>query len=415
MKSWFDWFPNGSIGYYKETTKTFYIQQEDIEAEVLFCPLEDANDVRNLLSLELTGACIAEFREMDSEVFEALDGRLGRYPRKIDGGPSWVGVWGDSNAPEEDSYWYAMMEGLDPKDQRVKKPNSIEVFKQPPAVVRRVDGGYDIHPLAENLPNLPADYYHALVRDKTDDFIRVNALVEYGRSHGGLPVHTRFRKETHVSRSSLRPNKDLLLLVSADFGLTPAMVLKQQDAFGRVLTLDEVVTFGMGIERAIETRLLPLLRSKYDGFEMFVTGDPSGATGAQSDEVSCADIFRKYRSKGLGKVKFAYSNNPVHRQGATDHFLSLLDDNGLPCYQIDPSCVWLIQALGGKYMWKKHRDGRHMENIEKNDWSHIAEASQYADMYFERGGRRKAEHREDSWLDAMQRQQRSGNIYATAR
>src|SRR5688572_6776242 len=36
MKSWFDWFPNGSIGYYVSTTKTYHIKQGDLDAEVCF-------------------------------------------------------------------------------------------------------------------------------------------------------------------------------------------------------------------------------------------------------------------------------------------------------------------------------------------------------------------------------------------
>jgi hypothetical protein len=219
-------------------------------------------------------------------------------------------------------------------------------------------------------------------------------MCEYGRSKGGKPVHPMFNRAMHVARAPLIPNKNNLLLIAADFGLTPAMVLKQQDAFGRVLAFDSIATFGMGIERAIETKLLPLMRRKYDGFDVFVTGDPSGNTGSQSDEVSCADIFRRYRNKGLGKVKLAWSNNPVHRHGATDHFLSMLVDRGMAAYQIDPGAVELISALEGGFMWKKYKDGRPAAEVEKNEHSHVGEANNYGDMYFERGGRRKAELKE---------------------
>jgi hypothetical protein len=236
-------------------------------------------------------------------------------------------------------------------------------------------------------------------------------MCEYGRSKGGKPVHPMFNRAMHVSSTPLIPNKDNLLLVSADFGLTPAMVIKQQDAFGRVLTFDSIATFGMGIERAIETRLLPLMRRKYDGFDVFVTGDPSGNTGSQSDEVSCADIFRRYKRKGLGKVKLAWSNNPIHRHGATDHFLSMLVDRGRPAYQIDSGAVELIEALEGGFMWKKNKDGRPATEVEKNESSHTGEANNYGDMYFERGGRRKAELKER----VAQPVQAQPNIYATPR
>ena len=411
MKTWFDWFPNGSLGYYKETGKTYYIKQNDIDCEVIFRALDDASDVKNLLSLELTGAYLNEFRDIAREIVEALDGRIGRYPRMNEGGPTWTGIWGDSNMPEEGSYWERTCEGYDPDDSKTKKDNEWSVFKQPPGMIRTASGEYIDNPLAENIENLPPGYYKHLITGKTDEFIRTFVMCEYGRSKGGKPVHPMFNREIHVAKSPIIPNPKNLLLISADFGLTPAIVLKQQDAFGRVLALDEIVTFGMGIERAIETKLLPLLRRKYDGYDCQVTGDPSGNSGSQADETSCADIFRRYARKGLGKVKLAWSNNPVHRQGATDHFLSMLVDRGMPAYQIDPGCEWLIQALGGKFQFKKTKDGRESAEVEKNDFSHIGEANQYADMFWERGGRRKAEIKERGAFSA----QNEVNCYATPR
>ena len=394
MRTFLNWFPSGTIGYYKETGTTYFIEVDDIRAEVLFRPLDTAQDVKNLLSLEVTGAYLNEVREIAREIIEGVDGRIGQYPAMKDGGPSWYGVWADTNPPEESSYLQCMYEGLDPTDEKTKKPNEWAVFRQPAAVLKDADGVWRTNPLAENLGNLIPGYYDAQMDGKTDEYIRVNLGCEYGRSKGGLPVHPAFSKERHVARTRLIPDKNNLLLISADFGLTPAIVIKQQDAFGCVLTLDAMAMFGMGLERAIETRLLPLMRKKYDGFDMFVTGDPSGGTGSQGDETSCVDVFKRYRNKGLGRVKLAWSNAPVHRQGATDHFLTTLDGRGGYAYKVDPECKEFIQAMGGKYMFKKHKDGRHLEMVEKNDASHIGEAGEYADMFWERGGRRKAELKE---------------------
>ena len=126
------------------------------------------------------------------------------------------------------------------------------ILKQPPGAIRLADGTYTENPAAENRENLPKGYYTNLITGKTDEYIRVYVMCEYGRSRGGKPVHPMFNKDVHVAKASLIPNKQCLLLVAADFGRTPAMVLKQQDAFGRVLTFDSIATFGMSIERAIE-------------------------------------------------------------------------------------------------------------------------------------------------------------------
>lgn len=426
MKSWFDWFPNGSLGFWKETGKTYYIKQGDIDAEVIFTALDSPDDVKNLLSLELTGALLAEFREIPQEIVEALDGRIGRYPRMNEGGPSWVGMWGDSNAPEEGSYWHAMMEDRDPDDMKKAKPNDWDIYIQPAAMIRHVDENkqitYTLNSGAENLENLPPGYYENLIKDKTEDFIRVNVLAQYGRSKGGRPVHPEFNRDIHVARQPLIANRDLVLVLCADFGLTPAMALKQQDAFGRVLTLDDIACFDMSLERAIETKLLPLLAKKYKGgakngeFEIFVTGDPSGEQRSQSNETSCVDIFRSYK-RHLGKVKMASSNSPVVRRGATDHFLTLRGDR--PMYLVDPGCEATIASLSGGFMYKKHKDGRHSEDVDKNDFSHIGEANEYGDLYFHEGRRRKAENlprMQYGYDEALAEQRgRSTNIYASPR
>lgn len=414
MKTWFDWFPNGSLGTYHGITKTYHIKKDEIDCEVLFRALDDPSDVANLLSLELTGGYLNEFRDMHREIVEGIDGRIGRYPRMVDGGPSWIGLWGDSNMPEEGSYWYNMLEGIDPDDGKTPRPNGWAKFIQPPGMIREIDGSYVDNPQAENRENLPADYYKNLITNKTEDYIRTYVMCEYGKSKGGKPVHPMYNPAMHVAKQVLVPNPANLLVIGCDFGLTPAMVLKQQDAFGRVLAFDSIATFGMGIERAIETRLLPLLRQKYTGFEIMVTGDPSGSTGAQSDETSCFDIFRRYKRRGLDKVRPSWSNNPVHRQGATDHFLAMLVDRGMPAYQICPGegTLDLRRALGGNYMFKKYKDGRPSSEVEKNAASHTGEANEYTDMWFHRGERRKAELKERSVFPVAAPQ---ANAYNTPR
>lgn len=391
MKTWFDWFPDGACGWWKETGKTYYLEFGDVKAEVMFRALDDAADVKNLLSLELTGAYINEAREIPREIVEGLRGRVNRYPAMKDGGATFAGIWADTNPPEEGSYWHALMEGLDP-DNGAPRQSDIKTFKQPGGMKRvGPQDDYQIimrdgtrlvrNPDADNIDNLPADYYQELCKDASDEYIKVYALGEYGTSKAGKPVHAMFNPNAHVANDVLQPNKNLLLVLAADFGLTPAIAVKQQDAFGRVLTLDEIVTEGMGLKRAISDRLKPLLRNKYEGFNIRVTGDPAGNTASQNDERSCVDIFKE---AGFKKVKFAYSNNPVHRTNATDTFLMRMTDHG-PGYLVSPQCAYLIRGMKGGYHYKVARNGITSEQPEKNIFSHICEAGQYGDMYFEKG------------------------------
>lgn len=401
IKSWFTWFPDGSCGYWRQTGKTFFLHFGDVRAEVIFRALDDEADVRNLLSLELTGAFIDETREIPRAIAEGLDGRIGRYPAVKDGGASWVGIWGATNPPEEGSYWWAIMEGIDP-DTGLPRPNEWDIYQQPGGMLQIPDGkdGFTLipNPDADNLEYLIPGYYEDLSKDKSEEYIKVYVLGQYGTSKSGKPVHPLFKESIHVAKDIIIPNKHLLLVVAADFGRTPAMVLKQQDMHGRVLLLDEIVTENMGIERGIKERLKPLLRNKYADFDIRVTGDPSGNNGMQTDEKTCATIFR---DQGFKKVKFAYSNNPIYRQGATDYFLSRYTDMG-PAFLVSPQCAYIRRGLKGGYHYKINKTGITSDEPEKNIYSHICEANQYGDMYFEKGAESTDEKKQrKDWLDQV--------------
>ena len=382
IKTWFSWFPDGSCGWWKETGKTFYIEFGDVKAEVIFRALDDAQDVKNLLSLELTGAYINECREIPKVIVEGLLGRIDRFPAVKDGGASWAGVWADTNPPEEGSYWWCMMEGFDPENPSLVKPNDWDVFKQPGGLLAVPLGNgkyeYQPNPRAENIENLPRGYYENLAKNASNEYVKVYVLGMYGTSKAGKPVHPLFDEDRHVAREPLLPNKLLPLIISADFGLTPAIVLKQQNAFGQVLTLDEIVTESMGLKRAIDTLLKPMLRRKYDDMEYRVTGDPSGANRSQNDERTCVDIFK---AAGFKKVRFAHSNNPIARTGATDDLLARYTEVG-PGYLLSPTCMYLKRGMKGGYHYKVNKSGVASDEPEKNLYSHVCEAGEYGDMYF---------------------------------
>ena len=201
----------------------------------------------------------------------------------------------------------------------------------------------------------------------------------------------------HVAKEPLLYNHRLPLIIGADFGLTPAMTLKQQDVHGRVLTLDEVVTEDMGLERAIKLKLKPLLVRKYPQAAIFVTGDPSGNIRSQNDERTCVQIFQ---AAGFKKVKFALTNNPIARTGATDYFLGHLTDLGTPQSLIDPGCKYYIKGLESGYHYPIDRKGKVGDVPVKNIYSHICEAGHYTDMYFKSGGLGTAEPMEEAQRNA---------------
>ena len=357
IKTWLDWFPEGVCGRYMRTTKTYFFKVGDVECEVMFRALDDADDVANLNSLELTFAWMNECRDIHPEIVDALSKRVGRFPSKKDGGPTWFGMWGDTNPPTMETWWYYQMEGLNPEDGVSPNDNGWDVFKQP--------SGRSHY--AENIENLPEGYYDT--QGRSEEYIRVYIDGEYGLSSAGTPVYKYFRPDYHMAKETIRPIQNGLrpLIVGMDLGLTPAAVVGQQDARGRALILAECYSFDMGVKRFVRTMLKPLLYERFSGLPVMIVVDPAGTQRAQTDERRVVDIIR---DEGF-KVISASTNAISPRINAVDDFLMRQVD-GDPAFLVDPSCNWLKSSMMGGYRFRK--DG---EGIEKGPHSHIAEALQY--------------------------------------
>jgi len=357
IKTFLDWFPPGPCGNFMRTTKTYFFKVGDVECEIMFRALDDADDVRNLNSLELTFAWFNECRDIDPEIVDAMSKRIGRFPSNKDGGPTWFGMWGDTNPPTMDTWWYYQMEGLSPEDGVSDNNNGWDVFKQPSGRSQ----------IAENIENLPEGYYDT--QGRSDEYIRVFIDGEYGLSSAGQPVYKYFRPDYHMARSKLTPviNGVRPIVVGMDLGLTPAAVFGQQDPRGRAVIFDEAVSFDMGIQRFIRTLVKPLLYERFPGAPVVVVVDPAGVQRAQTDERSAVDIIK---AEGL-RVFPAKTNNVSARLSAVDDFLMRQSD-GDAAFIVDPKCTQLKAAMMGGYRFH-HKNG----NIEKNKHSHVAEALQY--------------------------------------
>lgn len=352
LATFLEWFPNGVAGEWKETSKSFIMRINDMEAEFLFRPLDSPDDVRKLLSLEITGALVNEAREIPQEIIEGIASRCGRYPSEKNGGATWSGIICDTNPPDLDTYWWEIAEGKHP---------GWDVYKQP--------GGME--PNAENKENLRKRYYENLVETNSAGWCDVYVHAHYGLGNAGKPVFPDFRRDLHVAKHVLNPIPGVRdVLIGMDFGLNPSAVIGMLDSFGRLLVVDEVFAGGMGVTRFVETKLGPLLAFKYANCDVRIYGDPAGVARAQTDERSCFEILR-----GFGyKAKPTGDNTLVERLGAVEARLTTLVD-GVGSVIISPHVQRLIAALSGGYRFKKTKGLT--DEPDKNEYSHIADAFQY--------------------------------------
>jgi hypothetical protein len=109
---------------------------------------------------------------------------------------------------------------------------------------------------------------------------------------------------------------------------------------------------------------------------VLVIGDPAGQQRAQTDERSVFDILK---AEGF-RVVAAKTNSIVARLSAVDKLLTRVAD-GKPAMLIDPECRELINALRGGYRYKVKSSGDVEDKPEKNQYSHIADAFQYACLH----------------------------------
>lgn len=361
IKTLMDWFPPGVCGHYMRTTKTYFFKVGDVECEIMFRALDDADDVANLNSLEATFAWVNESRDIHPDILDALSKRVGRFPSAKDGGPTWFGIFMDTNPPTMDTWHFYQMEHIDPKDGVSTNDNGWDVFKQPSGR----------SPYAENIENLPEGYYDT--QGRSEEYIRVFIDGEYGLSLAGTPVFKYFRPDYHMARATLRAtiNGTRPIIVGMDLGLTPAAIIGQQDPRGRALVLAEAVSYDMGVQRFTRTVLKPLLFDRFAGAPVIVVVDPAGVQRAQTDERSAVDIIK---AEGF-RVMPARTNSITARIAAVDDYLMRQVD-GDPGLLVDPSCNKLKAALMGGYRFKKNGDGLEKSG-DAGKHSHVGDAMTY--------------------------------------
>lgn len=363
LKTWGQWCPAQFGKLTMDSPIRHYVKNNEIEMEIYFIALDKPDDVKKLLSLELTGAWINEAREIPKAILDALTGRVGRYPAMIDGGPTWYGIIMDTNPPDDQSWWYKMAEE--------ETPENWAFFQQP--------GGES--PEAENTKNLIPNYYKNLKAGKDADWIKVYVHGEYGYVIEGKPVFKMYRDRIHCSApENLEPIPGFALMLGVDFGLTPACIIGQKTATGRWLILDELVSDGTGVKRFGET-LKKYLAEFYPDFDVaYGWGDPAGDERAQTDEKTPFEIINAaVCGPGEKLFKPAPTNDVAMRQEVVINSLNRLVD-GNPGILISPKCKVLRKGFISGYHFKAVRTGNgevYHDTPAKNQYSHPHDALQY--------------------------------------
>lgn len=353
IKTFQQWTPFEEFGRYYVADHRFVCDMiPGIEVEILFRALDNDRHVKNLLSLELTGAWFNEAREIPRTIVDAMDGRIGRFPSMKDGGPTWHGMIADTNPPDDDSWWFKYFEEL--------RPKNAALFKQPSG----------LSPNAENIRNLIPNYYINLAEGKSPEYKKVYIDGEYGYVADGKPVFPEYNDNVHCA--DVEPVQKLTLYRGWDFGLTPACTLSQMLPNGRWIVIDELTADSMGIEN-FGRNVIAWCGQSYADFTFEDIGDPAGDSRSQTDERTCFEIL-----KGMGINIRGGDQDPHVRQESVRKPLNRMVD-GKPAFALHPRCKMLRKGFMGKYRYRKMQVAadRYDEKPEKNEYSHVHDALQY--------------------------------------
>lgn len=329
-----------------------------------------AEDV--LRGYEPTAFYLNEGDLLQEDVYTEAFGRLDRYPAMTEGGATWSGITIDMNAPVLSSWAYD-------KFYRHLHPD-FDFFRQPSGFAEN----------AENLHNLAPGYYRLKAIDQPEWWVRRMIECVPGFTRVGKPVYPEFNDTLHVASTEILPFPMAPLIIGLDAGLSPAGAICQAVPGGRFLVLDELVTIpGTGSLRFAEL-LNDLLKRRYsDHLASFRRGvkairgyaDPAAQFGVDrmAGEASWIDIVE--RACGF-RIDPATTNAVIRRHEAVRLPLTMFPD-GKPRFQLSPVCITIREGFNSGYHFKEVRSSgavRDVEEVEKNRFSHVHDALQYAAM-----------------------------------
>lgn len=374
IKDWLEMFEDlGNFNKGGREPPTHYVKFKlddgtTVESEMIFLALDRPDHIKKLRGYQLTAAWLNEVKELVFAVIQMMDLRIGRYPRENGQEPTWYGMFGDTNAPDTDHWYYRMAEEL--------KPQGWLFLKQPGGLVRpRAEAAWEANPRAENVNNLPLNYYVNGAQGKTDQWIQVNLANEYGFVTDGKPVYPDYRDSVHCKEFELI--EGLPLHIGLDFGLTPAAWIAQRTVVGQWRIRHEVCTTDTGVIRFAGI-LKQYLADHCAGYTIAsITGDPAGDQRQMGDNDE-STVFQILEANGV-KALPAHTNDFTVRTEAVATPLRRMID-GEPGFLLHPSCKVSRKGMQGAYKFRRMQiagEDRFTDEPVKNSHSHPCEAGQY--------------------------------------
>lgn len=331
---------------------------------VWFLSMDGGEDSLNTLrGMSIRGAYFNEAHTLSQDVWDVVNTRIDRHmPCKIPN--KWAGIVADSNFGYEGCHLHKLFN--DP-------PLGYEFFVQPPAAIYNPrTGKYELNPNAENLAHLAPNYY-AKQLGANVEFVKQFLANTWATKHSGKAIWPEFNSQRHVIKHWASPDPYMPIIIGQDFGLHAASIFCQFTRQGKLVVIDEVFHDDCDLETYINQLLLPRIRTKYSTNKVIVVGDPAGNNRSGLDKRTAFQILQAANINAT----MATTNDFNTRRDAVASFLTRNEGFGI----VAKDCPRLLKALEGAYGYKKKPDGTFSDAADKNIYSHVADALQYAAMF----------------------------------
>ena len=326
-----------------------------------FVPLDNPDWEQTLLGTQYTAIYMDEPDSMSNikELIGKLPTRMGRYPPAITAPITTAQINMAYNPPSEKSYtqefFHPKHDAPDRKLYRMQPP--FLVVEDPEDPNNYFKAEFIRNPNAEGVRFAPKGFthWHDIIEANRHDpnKIKRDVLGQYTQGSGGDLVHPDFNRALHVV-PEVKPNKAHKLFCSLDWGASGA-ALFGQFMEGGLHIIEEKSAEGVMSFEFVEHEIIPYLNSEYRGFDIIITGDPSGAYRSQMGE----GPFTIFSDRDF-LVEDDMDNDPPARWTAVNNFLKRTN-----YLKISEDCVKLLEGFEGEYTYKKQKDGVTVKQVDK--------------------------------------------------
>ena len=373
-----------------------------IEMKLVFIALDREEDINKLQSLQVNGAHLNEAAEIPRGINQMLKSRINRYPKRYtldhvhpdyrDEFKPYIDKYGkigtiepfiihDYNSVPTEHWLYKIAEEEKPQNHSFyTQPSALLMCSKNEGFVYDAENNfYKFNPRADNLENLSEDYYIDQVQGADPEWVSVFVLNNYGNLRAGKPVYKMYDDKAHHSDKPFEVSKGIPIVVGMDTGLTPAAAFTQFTSSGQLVCFDELVSEDCSIHEFAHDILWPHIRNHYQGHRFRIVLDPENKRG-QTDKKTARDILIK---AGL-PVELGRTNNPAQRFESVVFFLRKKDG-----FVLTDQCTVLRKGFLSEFRFDKVsttvQGTKWKDKPEKNIYSHVHEALQYAAMEFVEG------------------------------